>query len=116
MSVLREVASRKPVVIWKGGRTQDGVRAAASHTGSLAISQTIWESAVKQCGALRVTGLEEMIDTVKALVFLPPVRGKRVADVLKGDVGKSDGPENVADAWLKGLKQFLWSDYVRREI
>ncbi|MFH0769373.1 MAG: CoA-binding protein, partial [Chloroflexota bacterium] len=36
LKVLREVSAKKPVVIWKGGRTEEGGRAIASHTGSLA--------------------------------------------------------------------------------
>jgi acyl-CoA synthetase (NDP forming) len=79
LSVLKEVAARKPVVIWKGGRTEEGGRATASHTGSLAASRVIWDSAVKQCGAIQVTSLEELIDTLKAFLFLPVIQGNRVA-------------------------------------
>jgi acyl-CoA synthetase (NDP forming) len=38
----------------------------------------VWDTAIRQCGALQVASLEELIDTLKALLFLPPVRGKRV--------------------------------------
>ncbi|UCH42588.1 MAG: CoA-binding protein, partial [Dehalococcoidales bacterium] len=47
--VLKDITAHKPVVIWKGGRTEDGGRAISSHTGSLAVPQAIWESAVRQC-------------------------------------------------------------------
>ena len=43
LDVLRRVARIKPVIIWKGGRTEEGGRSIASHTGSLAVSQTIWK-------------------------------------------------------------------------
>jgi acyl-CoA synthetase (NDP forming) len=79
LSVLKEVAAQKPVVIWKGGRTEEGGRATASHTGSLAASKIVWDAAINQCGAIQVTSLEELIDTLKALLFLPPIRGNRVA-------------------------------------
>ncbi len=79
LSVLKEVAARKPVVIWKGGRTEEGGRATASHTGSLAASRIVWDSALNQCGAIQVNDLEELIDTLKALLFLPPIQGNRVA-------------------------------------
>jgi acyl-CoA synthetase (NDP forming) len=79
LSVLKEVAAQKPVVIWKGGRTEEGGRATASHTGSLAASRSVWDAAINQCGAIQVTSLEEMIDTLKALLFLPPIQGNRVA-------------------------------------
>jgi acyl-CoA synthetase (NDP forming) len=88
VSVLNDVAARKPVVIWRGGRTEAGGRAIASHTGSLAASKIIWDAAIKQCGAVQVSSVEELIDTLKALLFLPPVRGNRVA-IAGGPGGQS---------------------------
>jgi acyl-CoA synthetase (NDP forming) len=99
--VLREVSSRKPVVIWKGGRTEEGGRAIASHTGSLAVPQAIWEAAVRQCGAIKVASLEELVDTLKALLYLSPVRGDRVA-VTGGSGGQSVAIADViAEAGLR---------------
>lgn len=88
LSVLRDVAARKPVVIWKGGRTEEGGRAIASHTGSLALPKAVWDAAIRQCGALQVTTIEELIDTLKALLFLQDVRGNRVA-IAGGAGGQS---------------------------
>ena len=75
---LREIAKRKPVLIWKGGMTEEGSRATATHTASLAESPLIWDAVIKQCGAIKVDSLDEMIDTIKALLFLKPTTGKRV--------------------------------------
>lgn len=77
--VLRRVASRKPVLIWKGGQTNAGARAASSHTGSLASSQAIWDSLVRQTGAIRVDSLDEIVDTAAALVKLKRPTGPRGA-------------------------------------
>ncbi|MDD5126936.1 MAG: CoA-binding protein [Dehalococcoidales bacterium] len=88
LKVLREVSRRKPVVIWKGGRTEAGGRAIASHTGSLAVPQAVWDSAIRQCGAINVDDMDELIDTLKALIYLPPVKGARVA-VAGGSGGQS---------------------------
>jgi len=88
VEVLREVSRRKPVVIWKGGRTAGGGRAIASHTGSLAVPQNIWTSVMCQCGAIPVDGMEELIDTLKALLYLKPVYGDRVA-IAGGSGGQS---------------------------
>ncbi len=85
---LRNVAARKPVVVWKGGRTEDGGRAIASHTGALAMSQNIWDAAVRQCGAVNVADMEEIIDTLRALLYLSPVRGNKVG-VAGGSGGQS---------------------------
>ncbi len=101
LKVLKEVSARKPVVIWKGGRTEEGERAIASHTGSLAVSQSIWDTAVKQCGAIKVARQEEIIDTLKALVYLKPVTGNRVA-ITGGSGGQSVAIADVfAEAGLK---------------
>ncbi|MFC2069588.1 CoA-binding protein [Chloroflexota bacterium] len=97
LKVLKDVSSRKPVVIWKGGRTEGGERAIASHTGSLAVSGAVWNAALKQCGAVKVDGVEELIDTMKALLYLPPVFGNRV-----GIVGSSGGQSvSIADAFAE---------------
>ncbi len=88
LSVLREVAAKKPVVIWKGGRTAEGGRATASHTGALASNQLLWNGLIHQCGAVQVSGMEELIDTIKDLLYLPPVFGKRVA-IAGGPGGQS---------------------------
>ncbi|MFC1918788.1 CoA-binding protein [Chloroflexota bacterium] len=101
LRVLKEVSARKPVVIWKGGRTEEGGRAIASHTGSMTVSQTIWETAVRQHGGIKVERMDEMVDTLKALYYLSPVRGNRVA-VAGGSGGQSVAIADVfAEAGLK---------------
>ncbi len=101
LNTLREVCARKPVVVWKGGRTVEGARAIASHTGSLAMPLAIWKAAVRQCGAINVNSMEELIDTVKALLCLPPVGGDRVA-VVGGSGGQSVAVADVfAEAGLR---------------
>jgi acetate---CoA ligase (ADP-forming) subunit alpha len=96
-NILRETTLRKPVVIWKGGRTEEGDRAIASHTGSLAVPSSIWEAMVKQSGAISVKELEDLIDTANALTYLPPVRGLRVG-VTGGSGGQS---VNIADSFAE---------------
>jgi acyl-CoA synthetase (NDP forming) len=99
--VLKEVSSRKPVVIMKGGRTSDGGRAIASHTGSMAIPASVWGAAVRQSGAISVSDLEEMIDTLKALLYLSPMNGERIG-VAGGAGGESIAIADVlAEAGLK---------------
>lgn len=79
VQALRAAAARKPVVIWKGGRTTAGSTAAQSHTASLATNQAVWDAIVRQAGALSVSGLDEMVDVVQALQRTAPGRGNRVA-------------------------------------
>jgi acetyl-CoA synthetase (ADP-forming) len=76
--ILRRIASRKPVIIWKGGETEEGARATASHTGALAESAAVWKALIKQCGAVKVDSLDEIVDMVKALIYVKPAQGTRV--------------------------------------
>jgi len=101
LRVLREVVSQKPVVIWKGGRTEEGGRAIASHTGSLSVPRVIWDAAVRQCGAVKVNGMEGLADTLKAILSLSRVFGNRVG-IAGGSGGQSVAVADVfAEAGLK---------------
>ncbi len=64
---IKDVAKRKPVVFWKGGRNSGGRRASSSHTGSMAGDFNLWKNALKQSGAIVVSNLFEMGDTMKLL-------------------------------------------------
>jgi acyl-CoA synthetase (NDP forming) len=75
--VIKRIPPRKPLLIWRGGQTAAGSRATASHTASLAQSREIWDALFQQTGAIRVDGLEEMVDTIKALQWLKPSTGQR---------------------------------------
>ena len=56
--VLRDVAAKKPVIINKGGLSEAGGRAVASHTASMGGSHKIWQQAVlNQSGAIQVGDL-----------------------------------------------------------
>ncbi|MBN2099727.1 MAG: CoA-binding protein [Dehalococcoidia bacterium] len=73
--ILAKTAPAKPVVIYKGGYTDAGHRAAASHTGAMAGSHEVWDGAIRQAGAIRVNSVEEMTDMLVALSKLKRPRG-----------------------------------------
>ena len=75
LRVLRETTLRKPVVLWKGGLTDAGRRAAASHTASLAGAADIWDAVARQTGAIQATSVAELVDLLKALRLLAPFTG-----------------------------------------
>ena len=85
---LRSLAAKKPVVVLKGGHSPAGARTAASHTGSLAGSDQVWDELLHQSGAIRVYSLEETVDMLVTLSFLPGVQGRKVC-VLGGGGGAS---------------------------
>ncbi len=82
--VVREVARRKPLIIWKGGSTEDGARAAFSHTGAIASYSAVWRDSAAQLGFIPVDDLEEMSDIVFACISMPLPKGNRVAIVVAG--------------------------------
>ncbi len=84
LRILKDVAARKPVVVMKGGQTEPGSRAAASHTGAMTGSTRVWLKAIDQAGAIVVNSLEEMADMLVTLRHLPPVKGRRLGVVGMG--------------------------------
>jgi acyl-CoA synthetase (NDP forming) len=79
--VLRDVAGRKALVVLKGGRSVEGARAAASHTGVLAGSAGIWDGFLRQVGAVRVNRFDEMADFVVGFLYAPLPKGRGVSIV-----------------------------------
>jgi acetyltransferase len=75
----REVRKTKPIVVLKPGRTPDGAKASASHTGSLASDDEILDGALRRHGLARAEDEDDFLNTLRALVMLPRPRGRRVA-------------------------------------
>ncbi len=73
--VLALAASAKPVVVYKGGSTEAGGRAAASHTGAMSGSRAVWDALLRQAGAIQADSVEEMTDALVALLRVRPPRG-----------------------------------------
>jgi acetyltransferase len=88
--VAREVGAKKPIILWKGGMSEQGARAAASHTGVLAGSANIWKAMFKQTGIINVASVEDVVDTTVAFHNLPLPKGRRIA-VLGGQGGTGVG-------------------------
>ncbi len=59
MKVLREAASKKPIIILKSGMTAEGSQAALSHTGGLVGDDEVYTTAIRQCGAIRASTFRE---------------------------------------------------------
>ncbi|KAF6248412.1 MAG: acyl-CoA synthetase [Nitrosopumilus sp. YT1] len=80
--VMKE--KKKPIVIWKSGRTALGAKQAASHTGSLGGSNAIIMGAFKQAGIISVDSYQELVGVLKALAWQPPAKGNRIAMTSNG--------------------------------
>ncbi len=81
---LQAAASKKPVIIYKGGLSAAGARSVASHTASMGGSLVIWQSILKQAGAIQVHDSEELAQTNLAFALLPPKSFKNISVVGGG--------------------------------
>lgn len=81
---LRKVDGKKPVIILKGGRTEAGTRAVASHTGALAGAARVWEALSQQFGIIQVYSLDELLDMAVAFQYMKVPKGRRVAIIGSG--------------------------------
>jgi acyl-CoA synthetase (NDP forming) len=78
------VSRKKPVIVLKGGRTDAGNRAAASHTGALASNIEIFSAACRQAGIVLARRPMELLDLSTAFSCLPLPKGNRVALMTLG--------------------------------
>lgn len=68
-----------PMIVLKAGRSSGGAKAAASHTGALAGTESAYKAAFRRAGILRANTLEEMLDWSRAFAMQPLPHGNRVA-------------------------------------
>ena len=78
---LSAVTARLPVVVLKGGASSIGARAAASHTGSLATDDKVFDGMCRQAGVVRAATVLEAFDVAAALATQPSPPGPKVAVV-----------------------------------
>jgi acyl-CoA synthetase (NDP forming) len=82
----RRIRGRKPIVAYKTGIGRLGDQASRSHTGSIAGRPELYSGAFSQAGVLEVKGVEELLDTAKALARCPVLGGSGVA-ILSSQAG-----------------------------
>jgi acetyl-CoA synthetase (ADP-forming) len=75
---LRAAAARKPLVLVKGGATEGGARAAASHTGALAAADELFDGECRAAGITRATTIEEAFDAAATFATQPAPTGPNV--------------------------------------
>ncbi|RPI43108.1 MAG: acyl-CoA synthetase [Betaproteobacteria bacterium] len=80
--LLKASRAAKPVVLLKGGRTQQGLLAAASHTGSLAGDDRVWVALSRQTGCLLVDTLDQFLDTLLVFQMLSPRNDRPTREIV----------------------------------
>ena len=82
--VASEVSLKKPIIIFKSGKTRYGEKAAKSHTGALSGNAKIFEAVAKKCGIILVDTIEELFEVAKAFSKIDLPMGKEIAIVTNG--------------------------------
>jgi len=80
----RKVSRRKPVIVLRGGRTEAGERAAASHTGALASNTRVFDAACRQAGVILASQPMDLLDFSAAFSSMPLPKSNRVAIMTLG--------------------------------
>ncbi|MBN1614489.1 MAG: CoA-binding protein [Deltaproteobacteria bacterium] len=117
----RYANARKPILVFKGGSSSVGKSAAASHTGSLAGEDGLYEGIFRQAGVIRAASFQELFDMARVFSREPLMRGPEACivtcsgslGVMAADAGSALGlqfpelgPETVdkvrklAPAWM----------------
>ncbi|MBN1155639.1 acetate--CoA ligase family protein [candidate division KSB1 bacterium] len=119
LETAREIAwqTKKPMLALKSGRSAAGARAAASHTGSLAGSDTAYDAIFQQAGIQRVEAIDELIDYAIAFAKQPLPKGNKIAiitnaggpGIMATDAAIHHGLEisELSDATKSKLREYL---------
>ena len=122
LAAIRSLVRRKPLVVLKGGVAAEGKRAAASHTGSLASDDRVFDGIARQLGVVRAPTVEHAFEWAATFATQPLPRGRRVAvltsaggwGVLAADACAAAGlvlaplPDDVRRA-IDGMVPARWS-------
>ena len=82
--LLEKASLAKPIVLVKGGRGEAGARATSTHTGSLAGNDAVWDTLCRQLNVIKPNNMEEMVDVLATLKFMPDFKGRNVLLVGPG--------------------------------
>jgi acyl-CoA synthetase (NDP forming) len=104
-SAFRAAEREKPIVMLKLGRTEEGGRAAASHTGALAASDVVVDAALRQLGIIRVNDTSELYEQAMLLRTQRWPRGNRIATTTPS------GGNAVLLVDLGAANGFTWPEY-----
>jgi len=91
LEIARRLTRTKPIIVVKSGRSKVGARAASSHTGALAVSDTLVDAMLAQAGVMRAETVEELFDLAMAFSSGRMPRSRRTAVVTN-----SGGPGILA--------------------
>ncbi|MEK9177853.1 MAG: acetate--CoA ligase family protein, partial [Patescibacteria group bacterium] len=118
MELVSEITKTKPVVVLKAGRSERGMEAVMSHTGSLAPADSVFSAALKQSGAIAVESIREFFNMAKLfqlgimkplknLVILTNGGGPSVVTADLIDLSRSLSLVELSDSTKEALRKVL---------
>ena len=123
MSAARAAARNKPVIVVKAGRSEQGQKAAASHTGALAGSDEVFDAAISRSGMLRVYTLQHLFLAAELLARFRDNRSEKLivltngggAGVMAADAAAHAGVEltTLSPETITALDQVLPANWSR---
>ncbi|MBA2869180.1 acetate--CoA ligase family protein [Methanococcus maripaludis] len=81
ISAAKKISRKKPVIVLKSGKSEEGAKAASSHTGSLAGNNAVYDAAFKKSRVFNVESFEDLVNLLKIFSVQPPMRSKKLAVV-----------------------------------
>jgi len=95
LSAARAFARTKPIIVLKAGKSQEGSKAAMSHTGTLTGNDAAFDAAFKRAGVVRVSTIGELFDSAQTLAMQKRPAGNRLAIITN-----AGGPGVIATDYL----------------
>ncbi|MFA6410742.1 MAG: acetate--CoA ligase family protein [Candidatus Buchananbacteria bacterium] len=113
MEIVGQISKKKPVIVFKAGKTAQGQKAASSHTGSIAGSAKAYNVAFAQSGAIEAEGIDEFFNYAKGLALQPLPLGNKIAVVTN-----AGGPGIIMTDLLveNGLQLALLSENTKTDL
>jgi acetyl-CoA synthetase (ADP-forming) len=108
LELLKKIIPKKPIVVFKGGRSASGMKAASSHTGSIATNYKMLKAVVKQGGATLCESASDFMVALKTFSFLPIPQGDKIG-VLTNSGGSSVLFSDKAEDFGLSLVEFSTS-------
>jgi len=81
LKIAKKACEKKPFIVIKGGITEEGAKAARSHTGSIAGSSSIYAALSKQTGIISAIDMNDLINLAKGFYMLPLPKGRNIGIV-----------------------------------
>lgn len=100
LAAARKVVQSKPIIMYVAGRSDEGRRAAKSHSGSLAGEYPVSKGVLAQAGITLLTRSDELYPVAEALSLLPPMRGRNVGLLSEGGGAITVAAEALAERGL----------------